>query len=332
MAIQFDHRIAAHCETGTVSGILRHYGLDISEPMSFGIGGGIFFGYFSSKRFSFHKIVSRSQPGKILSNVVKRLGVKGYSTTFRNPEKSTAALDALLNEGKPATLQVDMFHMDYMPQHMRIHFNAHFINVFGREGEVYHVSDAYVPNPSVIPGKHLEAARFVRGDLAPKGFMFHPVSVPRDPPMAKAIKAGIRSACFNMLKIPIVPFGVRGIRKFADMIVRWPEIAGSEDRLAHETIMIGVTLEDMGTGGAGFRFMYATFLSEAAALLGNGELGRISEQMRENGDRWREISLLAARTGKERDFGKGRLTELSDLIRRRADAEETIFRSLLKAV
>jgi len=39
----FEHRHAGHCESGTVAALLRHRGLDLSEPMVFGIGGGLFF-------------------------------------------------------------------------------------------------------------------------------------------------------------------------------------------------------------------------------------------------------------------------------------------------
>ena len=42
---EFDHRHAGHCESGTVATLLRSSGLDLSEPMVFGIGGGLFFFY-----------------------------------------------------------------------------------------------------------------------------------------------------------------------------------------------------------------------------------------------------------------------------------------------
>ncbi len=67
----------------------------------------------------------------------------------------------------------------------------------------------------------------------------------------------------------------------------------SEKPLFQRTIM-----EDLGTGGGGFRFLYATFLQEAAGILGDERLESLSWEMRENGDRWREISLLAARMGR----------------------------------
>jgi hypothetical protein len=50
--------------------------------------------------------------------------------------------------------------------------------------------------------------------------------------------------------------------------------------------------------------------------------------MMENGDRWRDISIAAARMGKRRDLGPQRLLELGDMILERADAEQNLFRRL----
>lgn len=43
--IHFQH---AHCESGVTTNLLRHYGIEISEPMAFGIGAGLFLHMFLS--------------------------------------------------------------------------------------------------------------------------------------------------------------------------------------------------------------------------------------------------------------------------------------------
>ena len=40
----------AHCETTALGVLLRHAGLDLSEPMLFGLGSGLSFIYWDSKR------------------------------------------------------------------------------------------------------------------------------------------------------------------------------------------------------------------------------------------------------------------------------------------
>jgi hypothetical protein len=54
-------------------------------------------------------------------------------------------------------------------------------------------------------------------------------------------------------------------------------------------------LEEIGTGGAGFRFIYAAFLQESAAILQIPLLDKLSTEMTEAGDRWREFAWQASR-------------------------------------
>ena len=135
-----------------------------------------------------------------------------------------------------------------------------------------------------------------------------------------------------MLKIPLPFLGVKGIRQFARKIVDWPSRARDIEHLSHEIMKINILLEDQGTGGAGFRFLFATFLQEAADILKKPELNEFSKEMMVIGDGWREISLLAARYGKNRDLGQARLKEIGDMLMKRASDEETFFRKLYKLI
>ena len=46
METNFTHHQSAHCENGVASNLLKFNGINISEPMVFGIGSGLFFFYF----------------------------------------------------------------------------------------------------------------------------------------------------------------------------------------------------------------------------------------------------------------------------------------------
>jgi len=56
--IDFKHSQAAHCENGATSNLLNHYGINISEPMDFGLGAGIFFSYFPFYKLNGLPVVS----------------------------------------------------------------------------------------------------------------------------------------------------------------------------------------------------------------------------------------------------------------------------------
>jgi hypothetical protein len=330
--IPFEHKMSAHCETGTLSSQLAFHGFEISESLVFGIGSGIFFGYFNNSRFSFPTFIVRNKPGQIRKNLTKRLGIKFHTETFKTPQQAEESLNLLLNKGIPPATQVDFFFMDYLPQYLRVHINVHFINVVGKSNGNYLISDVYYPKIVELASSSLEKGRFAGGNMAPQGFLFYPSYIPKEFDYEKAVRTGIKKACFNMLSIPIPFLGIKGMRKFSNHIVEWPKLAIDTEDLSHQVSKINVLLEDQGTGGAGFRFMYATFLKQAAEILNKPALIDFSKQMMENGDKWREISLQAARMGRNRDLGVDRLKELGTLINQRADVEEAFFKNLSKAI
>ncbi len=327
--IAFQHKMAAHCETGSLTASLNHAGLDISEPMVFGIGSGIFFGYFNTPSFPFPVFTVRSKPGSIRKNIAKLLGVKFRSSSYKDPVKAQKELDSLLEKNIPVTVQVDFFYMDYLAGHERVHNNMHFINIIGKTDTKYVISDSYFPQIAMLEEEMLVKARFAKGKMAPKGFMYYTEKVPEHVNYQECIIKSIKKAAHYMLKLPVPFIGVKGIYRFADKIVTWPKLARDTEHLSHEIMKIHIFLEDQGTGGGGFRFIYATFLRQAAEMLRSDELMKLSEQMMKIGDNWRNISLFTARIGKNRDLGPDKLKELSCMIRQRGDEEKEFFNTLL---
>lgn len=60
------HRQSAHCETGVTSALFRDKGIDLSEPMIFGIGSGIFFGHLPFVKWTGLPVTTyRSLPGMV---------------------------------------------------------------------------------------------------------------------------------------------------------------------------------------------------------------------------------------------------------------------------
>ena len=331
--LPFKHQMAAHCESGAVTSLLNNAGLEITEPMVFGISSGIFFGYFHKmKSFTFPTFIVRNKPGSMRENLAKRLGIKFHTEKFRSQEEGMRRLDELLGKKIPVAVQVDFFYMDYLPEWERVHINVHFIVVVGRKGSKYIVSDSYFPKLVELESESLRKARFAGGSMSPKGFLFYPEYIPNHIDYRQAIIKGTKKTCFYMLKIPIPFLGIKGIRRFAKKIVEWPSLARDTEHLSHEVMKINILLEDQGTGGAGFRFMYATFLQQASGILNNQEWSLLSKEMMEIGDGWREISLFASRIGKNRDLGQNRLKELGTMLLERADAEERFFKRLKKSL
>ena len=132
-----------------------------------------------------------------------------------------------------------------------------------------------------------------------------------------------------MTSIPVMLFGVRGERFLAERVRKYP--TKLDNRRA--ALFLGNIVrmqEEIGTGGAGFRFIFAAFLQEASILLSDDRLKEVSSEMTGIGDRWREFAYHAARICKDRAPGTGDYGMLADIIHDCANREERIFNGLKK--
>lgn len=322
----YQHRHAAHCESGVASNLMTHHGVALSEAMAFGLSSALSFAYLPFiKLTGFPLIAYRMPPKFILKGMSKPFQTKFRFETFRSPAVGQQRLDDLLAQGKVVGLQTSVFWLPYFPEDMRFHFNAHNLLVYGKEGDEYLISDPVTEQPQRCATADLQRARFAKGALAPKGLLYYPESIGRNEVTAEAIIKAIRKTVRIMLgPIPII--GVRGIRMLANKVAKLDSSEHSLNYVGHIVRM----QEEIGTGGAGFRFLYAAFLQEAAQISGIAKLAELSEQLNVVGDGWREFALKAARMIKGREaFDPRRLGEMLHL---QAERETEFFRALKSAI
>lgn len=90
--------------------------------------------------------------------------------------------------------------------------------------------------------------------------------------------------------------------------------------------------EEIGTGGAGFRFIYGAFLQEAADITGNKKLSNLSLQMTEIGDRWRDFAVIGSRICKQRASETENYPQMADILRDCAQREQNLLKELAETV
>lgn len=324
----FTHRQSAHCESGVAANLLNHQGIPVSEAMAFGIGAGIFFGYLPFIRLNGLPLVTyRSAAGSILRQVATIPGVTIHEKRFRDSDQAMAELDKLLAASIPVGLQTGVYWLPYFPRALRFHFNAHNLVVYGKEGDDYLISDPVFPQPVRCPAKDLARARFASGALAPKGKMYYFARAPEDIEFNPLIIQGIAKACRMMQGSPFPLIGIRGIRFLAGRLERWPKRLGRERADLHLGHVVRMQ-EEIGTGGGGFRFMYAAFLQESAKIFQEDQLRKSAAGLTEAGDGWRQFAAMAARVCKGRAREGDTYSAMAERIRACAKQEETVFREL----
>lgn len=330
MKIDFQHNLAAHCENGVTSNLLGFYGIKLSEPMVFGIGSGYFFSHMPFYKLNGMAVTSfRVWPGWIFKRVTRRLGISVKRYKFREPENAMKELDNLLGKGIPVGMLVGVFHLPYFPKEYRFHFNAHNITVFGKDGDRYLVSDPVMEHVETLSYDELKKVRFAKGTYPPMGRMYCIKKVPEHVDIKPAIIKGIRKTAKDMLTIPVPMFGIDGIRLLARKMRKWP-VRLDEKSAALNLGQVIRMLEEIGTGGAGFRFIYAAFLQESAEVLQKPLLNDLSSEMTGIGDQWREFAVLAARCFKNRNKDMTSYDQLADRLMDIADREEKTFMRLRK--
>lgn len=324
----FIHMHSAHCESGVTAALFRDKGVEISEPMIFGIGSGIFFGHLPFVKMAGVTISTfRSQPGAVFRKSAKRLGGKFITARFRNPQKGMDALRRVLATGQIVGLTTNIYWLSYFPNRFRFQFNGHNIVVLHEIENGFRVSDPMLEQPVDCPTENLERARFAHGPLEPHGFMYYPQSVNPHPDLKSACVKGMKDTCNMMLKIPLPIFGVRGMRYLAKKIVRSPDKLGFMGACRELSSIVRMQ-EEVGTGGAGFRYMYAAFLQEAAGLFGSSDLNELSREMTAIGDIWREFAVVSARIIKQRGQAEETFEKAGGLMLICAGREEQLFKDL----
>jgi len=332
MPRDFDHRHSGHCETGTLSALFRDRGMDISESLLFGIGGGLFFVHIPFIKMGDIPLTAyRDSPGSIIKNVCKRLNIPMQYRKFRSEREGMEVLDEMLSARNSVGLRTSVFYLPYFPPDMRFQFNAHHLVVFDREDDNYFISDPVFDHVVTCAHEDLKRSRFAKGTFAPKGYMFYPASLPSNPDLSGAIKKSISYMSKRMLYAPIPFIGIKGIRYLSKRVRKWPTLLGDEKALVNVGTVVRMQ-EEIGTGGAGFRYMYTAFLQEAAEITGNNALSEASEIMAETGDKWREFAVMGARMCKTNDQSQASYNALSDKIMEVSKREENIYRFLKKCI
>jgi hypothetical protein len=328
MKIDFIHKQSAHCESGVISNLLRFHGLKFDEPMIFGIGSGLFFTYLPFVRLNGIPVASyRVWPGHIFKRFAKRIGIKIERQKFSTPQAAMLELDRMLEKGQPVGMLTSVFYLDYLPAAYRFHFNAHNIIVFGKENGRYLVSDPVMEHATDISAENLTRARFAKGIPEPSGRMYYPKNVPDNFDLEKAIWAGIRQTSDDMTRIPVPLVGTKGMHYLSTRLRKWPERLGNRKAILWLGNLIRMQ-EEIGTGGAGFRFIYAAFLDQASAALKNEDLFAASRKLTKSGDQLRDFAYYAGRVCKDRKSDTKSFAELADMLDQCAQEERRIFSEL----
>ncbi|MEU0568899.1 BtrH N-terminal domain-containing protein [Nonomuraea sp. NPDC005983] len=295
--IDIDARATQHCETTALGVLLRHQGLDLSEPMLFGLGSGLSFIYWDGKNMDFPFLGGRVKPFDLTRNLATRLKLELLVQETTSPRRAWENVVASIDAGHPVGLQLDSYYLDYFGS--KVHFGGHVVAMYG-----YDDHDAYLADTDQQGGRvstsltSLAQARAARGPMTAKHRSFT-LTAPRNPPSPQGQVIPAITACADaFLNPPIANLGHRGIEKAGKLLRTWFQRTDNPQRDLPQAALL---MEKAGTGGALFRNLYRDFLAECTQLVDSSHLRTGHRLYAEAATLWTEAAALITKAGESDD-------------------------------
>jgi hypothetical protein len=273
-----------HCQTTALRSILAYHGLNLSEELLLGIGGGIGFIYWYMKQMPAPFLGGRSggKNEEFLINVMRRIGGNAELFQTTSAKKAHEKLKTMLNAGEPVYTFVDMAYLPYMAMPEDAHFGSHTIAIYGIDEEIVYIGDRG-KTPVTCSIEDIKKARNSKFPPFPPKNRILEIECPSElPNLEEGIEEAIKECCHAMLHPPIKNFGLAGIPKWAKLVLKWPEQFTGLNLYAC-LMNVYMYIEIGGTGGGAFRPMYADYLREASSIIDNPELEEAASLYEESG-------------------------------------------------
>jgi Domain of unknown function (DUF4872)/Butirosin biosynthesis protein H, N-terminal len=292
--------VGQHCESTTTGTLLKQIGIELSEPMLFGLGEGLSFIFWNMKSMDFPFIGGRVKPDRLTMNIAKNLGLKRLAYETSSVVKAWQEVKNLLDDGKAVGLKLDCYHLEYFTH--PIHFAGHYVAIVGYDERNAFLVDTRQQGSEVTTSLNsLEKARGEKGPMSSRNLYYTLEKDGDTAPLKLAVIAAIRSNAKEYLNPPISNLSYRGIEKTSKEIINWFDRSRDTKTEFATSAMI---MERAGTGGALFRNLYRDFLKESHELTGEKAIGEAYEAFTGVAGSWSEVIALfekVAETG-EREY------------------------------
>lgn len=103
--------VGEHCETTALGNLFHHAGLELSEPMLFGLSGGFGFIYWKMKTMPVPFLGGRTKD--LTKNLRGNLGFDLRIRETSSVGKAWTNVSEAIDAGTPVGLQLDCYHLDY---------------------------------------------------------------------------------------------------------------------------------------------------------------------------------------------------------------------------
>lgn len=287
-----------HCESTATGTLLKYIGIELSEPMLFGLGQGLGFIFWNMKMMDFPFIGGRIKPDDLTKNVVSNLNLKLEVCETTSSKKAWDNIKTKIDADIPAGLKLDCYYLDYFTKKM--HFAGHYVAIYGYNESTAYLIDT-IPQGTVVKTslKNLELARKEKGPMSSNNLSYTISGSNENYNLKNSVLTAIKNNALDFLNPPIKNVGYKGILKLSIEIKKWFKNSKNLERDFNVTAML---MEKAGTGGALFRNLYRDFLKESYDLLKIDKVKKAHEMFIEIAGLWSEVSALFRKTSETKEI------------------------------
>jgi hypothetical protein len=318
----FEPFVGQHCETTAAGTLLKHIGIELSEPMLFGLGEGLGFLYWNMKSMGFPFIGGRVKTDLLTENLCRNLDLSLDVKKTTSLKKAWENVDEALVAGSPVGLKLDCFHLDYFTA--KIHFAGHYVAMYGHEDDFAYLVDTDQQGSMVKTSlENLALARSAKGPMSSPNLSFTISKSGKPAAIEDVIPSAIQRNAVDYINPPITNIGYKGILKTSREIKKW---FARSDNAQEEFKTTAMLMERAGTGGSLFRNLYRDFLEESSQILSSPELRQAHSDFIGIAAQWREVAELLQEAG---ETGKATFIDsASDVLIDLSDRERTVMTAL----
>lgn len=287
-----------HCETTATGSLLYQLGIELSEPMLFGLGEGLGYIFWNMKIMDFPFIGGRVKPDVLTENICHNLGLNLKVDETSSVKKAWENVKYHIDHGKAVGLKLDCYHLDYFTT--KIHFAGHYVSIYGYDHQMAYLNDTNQQGRDARTTlKSLELARNEKGPMSSRNRSYIITQSRPLPDLKNIIKQAICNNATEFLNPPIKNIGYEGIFKTSTEIKKWFK---TSENIKKDFQTSASLMERGGTGGSLFRNIYCDFLRESAEILESTEILVASENYHEIAVLWKQVADLFDKIGETEDL------------------------------
>lgn len=294
----YNSYIGKHCETTASGSLLKHIGVELSEPMLFGLGEGLGYIFWNMKLMNFPFIGGRIKPDLLTENLTKNLNLKLKVEETSSIKIAWQNIKEKIDSNIPVGLKLDSYHLEYFKN--KFHFAAHYVAIYRYDENNAYLTDTEQQGSTVKTSlKSLELARNEKGPMSSRNRSYTIGKSGKGYLIEDAILTAIKNNAKDYLNPPIKNIGYKGILKTSTEIKKWFKTSEDIEGDFRTTAML---MEKAGTGGAIFRNFYRDFLKESYEILHIKNIQKSHKMFIEIANLWTEVSTLFDKAGYTKDI------------------------------